>query len=61
MATDATKQAQRYCKALREGGICRLDEKKSLFYVIIIGIGKTVLSSLSEVTEYNNSDVNKML
>lgn len=40
MATEATTQAQRYCKALREGGIRRLEEKKSLFYVIIIGLVK---------------------
>lgn len=58
---DATKQVRGYCKALREGGIRRLEDKKSLFYVIIIAIGKTVLSTLSEVIEYNDSDVKKML
>jgi hypothetical protein len=52
ISKNATQQAERYCKALREGGIHRLEEKKSLFYVVIIGIGKTVLSSLSEVKEY---------
>jgi hypothetical protein len=41
----AVNQASRYCHALREGGLRRLDTNVRLFQVGIIGIGKSVITT----------------
>ena len=40
---EASKQATRYCKALREGDIRKIDADIRLFRVVIIGVGKSVI------------------
>ena len=40
---DASKQATRYCKALREGDIRKIDDNIRLFRVVIIGVGRSVI------------------